>query len=673
MVKRFAVQTAYKDWVDLNFRETKALRSYRAALHLQASRVGTPEPVACLERCVGNRLKESYFITVYQPVRVEFGEFLLHLLHHEARCSRLMPVLQQVAQLCRRMHDAGFQHKDLGNQNILLTEADGSAGDDPIIIDLNRGRIRGQLNLQQRGEDLSRLNIPSNLQLMFLDMYWGGPSPQTLLRAHRRHRFYFYLRVASRRLRHPFREARIARASRSIPAEQKMPAARDYWIWDDYSDQPLAALDRRERVRNYPFGRGLRMFRDAILAAPGVWQKYRHYKAGAFKEEVSLQGSIGIAISPTEATLEAELQLLAELGPIPVLVRVSHQDDEAQLAFQIDLIDRLWTKGHPVKLALLQDRRAIKNPDTWSQFVLSVLERVGNKLTSVELGHAINRVKWGVWSFGELSNFYRVLPEISQHYPDLPITGPATIDFEYPFLLTALKLWPAEVPRAALSHHLYVDRRGAPENLQQGFSAVEKFALARAIASQGGSEAVEVTEVNWPIQGTGIYSPVTPPFAYPEAARDTVFDSGVDESTAADYMIRYLVLALCSGLVNQVYWWRLVARGYGLVDLHDNSTLGRRPAFDAFRHFLLTLGSAQLIRAELPDIKQGKEGLHKFLFKCRNNETIGLCWAHGPALDFPKQIPCAEIQDREGNTLDTMPVELAGSPIYFRKVDCNKP
>jgi len=38
------------------------------------------------------------------------------------------------------------------------------------------------------------------------------------------------------------------------------------------------------------------------------------------------------------------------------------------------------------------------------------------------------------------------------------------------------------VPLAALSHCLYVDRRGAPENPQDGFGAPEKFTLGRAVA-----------------------------------------------------------------------------------------------------------------------------------------------------------------------------------------------
>lgn len=668
LVKRFGSQSVIKDWIDLRFRETKAQRSYRAAMHLQASGVGTPDPVAFLQLRTGNKLVESYFITAYQPELEEFGDILLQQLHHDARCSKLMPILQQVAELCRRMHDAGYQHNDLGNQNILLANNARSGSGASFVIDLNRGRIHQQLSLQQRGEDLARLNIPSNLKLMFLDMYWGGPTPQPLLRAHRLHRFYFSLRVMSRRLRHPFREARIAKASQSLPADQKMPSPRDFWIWDDCSDQPLAALDRQERSRSYPAGRGLRMFRDAVFSAPGIWLSQKRSRALAFTREVSLRDRVGVSLSPESATLNAELQLLAELGTLPVLVRVNHQDDETRLALQYELIDRLHASGHSIKLALLQDRNAIKDTSAWKEFVLAVLERTANKLASLEYGHAINRVKWGIWSFAELRQFYSLLPEIRQRYPDLAITGPATIDFEYPFLLTALKLWPASVQRAAVSHHLYVDRRGAPENLQSGFNALGKFTLAKAIANRHGTESVEVTEVNWPIQGTGIHSPVTPPFEYPHSARDAIFDSGVDESDAADFMIRYLVLAICSGLVDRVYWWRLVARGYGLVDLQADGTLRQRPGFTALRHFMHTLGSARLVRTEVPGPDRQHAGVYRFWFRTPEKEQIVLCWAHGDAIEFPADMQHSHVQDREGDTLSALPVELTGSPVYLRQV-----
>jgi hypothetical protein len=77
-----------------------------------------------------------------------------------------------------------------------------------------------------------------------------------------------------------------------------------------------------------------------------------------------------------------------------------------------------------------------------------------------------------------------------------------------------------------------------------------------------------VTEVNWPLR-EGPHSP---------AGRDVA----VDEQTAADYAVRYCLPLLASGFVERVYWWQMVARGYGLVVPEDGG-LRRRPAFHALR------------------------------------------------------------------------------------------
>lgn len=669
LVKQFGSQSNLKNWVDTKFRTTKAQRSYQAALHLWQQGVCTPAPIGYLERREGNHLLESYFLAVYEQEQTGFNEVLLYYLHHNPLCSQIMPLLQDVAKLCRNMHDTGYVHADLGNQNILFTGNVDAGFHSPKIIDLNRGRIHPQLSLQQRGQDLARLNLPSNLKLMFLDMYWGGPSPDELLKSHRKHAQRFAFRVRSRKLRHPFREARIARADSQLPADRKMPAARDLWIWDDYSDQPLAALDRRERSRNYPFGRGMRMVLDMLRFGPAIWLRYRQQLRFAFSTTIEMKDRIGMAVAPDSSTLDRELELLAGLGPVPVLVRLARQDDPETIEARVQLIKELRGRGHGVKVAMLQDRHAVKHPQSWQQFVFSILDRVASDITSIEFGHAINRVKWGLWSFSELRSFYGVLPDLQRRYPNLEITGPATIDFEYPFMLSALRLWPKQVKLAAVSHHLYVDRRGAPENLQNGFGAVAKFALAKAVAAGSG---VEVSEVNWPIKGTGVHSPVTPPFNYPESATQAVFDSGVSESDAADFMIRYLVLAVCSGLVERVYWWRLLARGYGLVDIDDDGETRERPGYQALKQFLATLGSARLTHAELPDAGAQHKGHYLFKFQRPDGEQVALCWSHGDALKFPPQLQYGHVEDRAGNILPSPPVELSGSPVYLREVKSNE-
>jgi len=669
MVKSFGKQERWKDYVDIRYRKTKAQRSFEAALHLRTNKVGTPTPVAFLERRCGNRLEESYFISSFEEQVTSFHDQIISTLNAETTCGELAPMLACVAELCRAMHDAGFIHHDLGNQNILLPQGEESDSGRAQIIDLNRGRIFPELSMRQRAQDLSRLNLPSEIMQMFLDIYWGTPAPELLRTWHRRYVSLFRLRANTRRLRHPLREARLASDRGLHPEVKAFPAPRDIWIWDDRSDQAFSALERKERVRLYPRGRSWHLLKATVAAAWSVRKHYRSSKGRAFTTPVKLKDRFGIALEPDKDSQRIEIELLHKLGAAPVLLRFYHHEGQSRWHEQADLVRQLSAAGHEVKISLVQDRRALQEPDAWQEFVHEVLELTHEHIAAVEFGHAINRVKWGIWDFEELKNLYAPLVELRQRYPAVNITGPATIDFEYPFLLAAMKQWPQHVPVAAISHHLYVDRRGAPENPQSGFNAIDKFALASAIASyfKVPDAKVVVSEVNWPISGTSIYSPVTSPFEYRLAKPGEVPDNGVEEFSYSDYMLRYIVLALCSGLVDRVFWWRLVARGYGLVDKNADGELRERPAFLALQHFLLTLGDSTFVQASLPEQRDQRHGLYQFDFERPDGEHLLLCWSHGPAIAAPA-LEAVRIEDALGNNLEAIPKELSGSPLYFRDV-----
>src|SRR5690606_4205488 len=112
--------------------------------------------------------------------------------------------------------------------------------------------------------------------------------------------------------------------------------------------------------------------------------------------------------------------------------------------------------------------------------------------------------------------------------------GPAAIDFEYHYVPALMQELPART-FDAMSHHLYVDRRGAPENPQGSFALLEKLALAKALArtcKAFRSPRLVISEVNWPLAGTGCHSPVAAPYVLPTQSQWAL---GVDEETYADY------------------------------------------------------------------------------------------------------------------------------------------
>jgi hypothetical protein len=665
MVKSFGTQPWFRDLRD-HRRGSKARRTWLAATHLSRHGVGTPQPIGYLERWEGTRLRESYFIAGYQGGAETFLTALLELFHEAPECEPFMALLECVANGVRGMHDAGFLHNDLGAQNILLIPEAPRRWRDFQVVDLNRGRIRaGELNLRERARDLSRLGLPSHLLQVFMNMYWRASPPPELRRWQGVYRWLRSLHSRSRWLRHPIKEARLRRQAARISPRNDYPALRDMWIWDERSAQPIAAVGRNERLRLYPASRYARVIADTVRAAPGVWREYRSLLAQAFAQPVALSGRIGMAVNPSPEDAEREISLLAGLGRIPAFVRFYHHEGREQRQFRARLVHALQRAGHPVVIALVQDRKAVREPAAWREFAVEVLESAGQAVEAVEIGQNINRAKWGIWDFRDVKALYAPIVELRERFPALRFIGPGAIDFEYPFVLSALREWPAAVPLAALSHHLYVDRRGAPENPQGAFGPLEKFALARAIARHSPicADRVVISEVNWPLAGTGVYSPILAPYLPPGAHHNV---GGASEDEYGDYMLRYLCLALGSGMVDSVYWWRLVAHGFGLVDDRDPGGWRPRPAYAMLRAFLHLLGESTLVEAQLPGREGDRHGRYRFAFRRPDGEIVALTYAHGPSIPFPADEAFGHAEDAFGQALAATPARLAGRPIYLR-------
>ena len=70
------------------------------------------------------------------------------------------------------MHDAGFMHGDMGNQNILLPRSETGAWLQPQFIDLNRAKYSSEpLTIKQRAFDLARIALPGAYLKIFKTKY----------------------------------------------------------------------------------------------------------------------------------------------------------------------------------------------------------------------------------------------------------------------------------------------------------------------------------------------------------------------------------------------------------------------------------------------------------------------------------------------------------------------
>jgi serine/threonine protein kinase len=657
-VKAFPPQGAVRSLLARAY-GSKARRSFDVAAALFQNGIGTPRPVGFLERWERGRLVESYFLTEFTEDASTFRDELIQLFHFEFQYDKVLNLMDCVAASVRAMHDADILHGDLGNQNILLRRKGPEEWGDVSFIDVNRGRAGKELSLRERAFDLSRLTLPTKLHRFFHRMYFrdrffaGARPPRAFVRWNRLYRLLFALHTVTRPLRHPFRMMR----QRKLDAGKKdYPAARDLWIWDARSDQAIGVMPKTERYLYYftpsSVMFGLRTLAGLLPAA----LRFRGQKSRAYQADVALENRVGMTINPRPDTAERERELLEGLGTLPLLVRYYRHETAREWDFTTGEVRRLHGAGYPVSVALVQDRRAVRRPERWQEFVRHVLDAVGDIAEWVEVGHATNRTKWGVWTLGEYLRLLEPLRAYEERFPSLRFMGPAINDFEFHYVAATLGSLPRRFRLHGLSLHLYVDRRGHPENRQHAFSSLDKFVLARVLARQARrcDDRVIVSEVNWWLKDPGGHAH---PFA-PYAEADHEWE--VTEDMYADYMLRYYLHALCSGMVDKVFWWRLVAAPFGLVDDRDDRT---RPAYHALRLFLEHFGKATFVGRIKPPghpvylfrFRQPDRGEAVIGFHARNDEL---------RIDLPFQYERAI--DALGK--ETEKGVLTGRPVYFLNV-----
>ena len=654
-VKSYARRNGLQDWID-RCAGTRATRSTRAAVVLEAAGVGTPAPVGYLDRWDGGRLVESYLLTRYVEAP-SFKDELIRLYRHDPQCEKIMTLMQRVAGAVRAMHAAGVFHRDLGNQNILVIPDGGDDWRDVCFIDLNRSCLCRKLTPRRRGREISRLSLPPDLLRVFVFMYFQGNPPAGFAAWESQSRFWFACHTWTRAWRHPLRERRL----RMNPSELDYPPIRDIWIWDERSGQPIRTLRSRNRLRYCDPLDIVRVGFSIVSGLGRVRKTYRELVEGAYRQPVTLSGRIGIALNPTADTNDREEALFHDLNGASAWVRFYRHGGQRQWDHAAACVDRMHAAGRAVSVALVQDRTAVLDSRVWSEFCRAVFERVSGKADAVEVGHAINRSKWGIWSLAEYRRLLETTVRAHADFPDVPLIGPAVIDFEHQYVISATNHQPPGMHFSALSHHMYVDRRGAPEDFQGRYDSLRKLAMLRAIArcAEGCEDRVIVSETNWPILGTGVYSPVGAPYVAPGPRRN---DPSVSEEDYAAFMIRYLLIALCSGLVDQVYWWRLVARGYGLVDDTVENEWRLRSAFDFLRFFLSTVGQARFIRRST----RGRNALF-FEFEQPGGGRVVVAYAHPGTTRLTLPFGPATIFDAAGRPIEQTgdTLELDGTPRYI--------
>lgn len=627
--------------VQRRYGRSKAERAWRMALEFTAAGVPTPRPLAWVEceRSDG----PSLFVTGFEPDLVEV-RYVLRAIEREAVDAQFpwldpLELWRRCGQVLASVHGAGLWHRDASIGNFVVRS--GTSPLDVLLVDLNRARAVGRLSWSQRLRDLSRLPLASDeAQRALLSGYLGHDPGRAVKFFYRLYKGAYFGRINAKtwlrswlpRWRH-----RRQHAYEHIPRPDPGQGARRQATWDPLTDQPFQHAP--------PRARRLSRLRDApahaadaarVLAAlPAIAWKSRALRGEQFVHPVPWPG-VGVALGPGPEDPATILALLENLNPAHLLLRVHPWQQPGP---EVELARRLAAAGYDLTFALPQVRELVTDLDRWRQMVRAWGRELAPWGSRFQIGQAINRSKWGVWTSEE----YGTLIEAARQElpPNAELIGPAVIDFEPWAMAIALTQPRLSRPFAVTSSLLYVDRRGAPENQQMGFDTVGKARLMKAIGTKAraGSERLWVTEVNWPLP-VGPHSP---------AGRSVA----VDEQVQANYAVRYYLLLLASGMVERVYWWQLVARGYGLVDRGADGALRPRPAFTA----LATLGR-QLATASFERRLPGPDGVYLLQFATPIGESMVVGWCHPDhchsnevQADLPATVEAAF--DRDGEEIAT--------------------
>ncbi len=135
-------------------KESKAMKSYRAACHLIEHGLATPMPLGAAEiRKFGFVINNAYVTEVVN----EYTDLKNYRNSLPDGRNGMEIVLQQLAAYILKMHDSGLWHRDLNLSNFLIT---GKPGQQQLcLVDLNRARICRDLSMFKRAMDLARLDL----------------------------------------------------------------------------------------------------------------------------------------------------------------------------------------------------------------------------------------------------------------------------------------------------------------------------------------------------------------------------------------------------------------------------------------------------------------------------------------------------------------------------------
>lgn len=407
--------------------------------------------------------------------------------------------------------------------------------------------------------------------------------------------------------------------------------------WDNYSDQPYPLQDKsyKKKMRKSHSASLLRTFLTSILVLPFSIIMTPFVK----RKKIDSNEFFCLGVD-FERNPKATLEMIEELRVERILLRIKLWEME-KLPLLKDFI--LLCKDKKITIKILQDREHVEDLTLLKKDLETIFTTLNQHVDIFEIGSTINRAKWGFFSVDEYNSFYQTAYDLKiSRFPHIKLIGGGVIDFEYHFTAhTLFNLFKYHYDGVAAL--LYVDRRGAPENMQMGFNLQDKISLLSTMVwlSPKSNHELHITETNWPISGTAPYAPTS--------ERECV-----SEELYADYMLRYYLLAFASQQVDSLSWHQLIAPGYGLVDNRDG--IKKRSAYETYKFMVQTLKNAQFLRL---DIKRGY-----YILQCLvDNKLLQIHWSLKQTT--LKNEDFFTVYSHNGEKIESETLNIGSSPLYI--------
>lgn len=407
--------------------------------------------------------------------------------------------------------------------------------------------------------------------------------------------------------------------------------------WDNYSDQPYPLEDKsyKKKMRKSQSASLLRTFLTSILVLPFSIIMTPFVK----RKKINSNEFFCLGVD-FERNPKATLEMIEELRVERILLRIKLWEME-KLPLLKDFI--LLCKNKKITIKILQDREHVEDLTLLKKDLETIFTALNQHVDIFEIGSTINRAKWGFFSVDEYNSFYQTAYDLKiSRFPHIKLIGSGVIDFEYHFTAhTLFNLFKYHYDGVAAL--LYVDRRGAPENMQMGFNPQDKISLLSTMVwlSPKSNHELHITETNWPISGTAPYAPTS--------ERECV-----SEELYADYMLRYYLLAFASQQVDSLSWHQLIAPGYGLVDNRDG--IKKRSAYETYKFMVQTLKNAQFLRL---DIKRGY-----YILQCLvDNKLLQIHWSLKQTT--LKNEDFFTVYSHNGEKIESETLNIGSSPLYI--------